>query len=880
MLHCGCRIKPPRRSKSKGSLKENLELDLLTGQRNSVHSESDTANLPPHLRRYGLQSRSSREFSGPPLLLAESEEGCVEYKLRLSSCSEVRFQQLVTQLKWRLAEGGGQCFYFLGVEDNGHPRGLEEDELTSSLAVLESMAAEVSATVTLTRRPPGTEGRLCAVARIRQARSPLCTIDEVRVAVAGSAGTGKSTLVAVLTRGTDGQPLLDNGRGLARMSVLRHKHELQSGRTSCVSHQLLGYGSRGSVLNYARLSSFDPGELAHSAARILRLYDLGGHERFSKTSLHGITSTLPHYVMLCVTAGTRVPPSAADQLAVAVALGVPAFAIVTKADTAGEEGVASVATDVQALVLAARLHSRMLAFDGEWPHVAPDGDDPAAVEAAPVVESAEQAVALAGMFGTLPPDEMVVPIFKVSSVTGEGVPLLHAFLNALPTAAHGLRDADSPTHEPTRDKIEPTPASGARGRTHFQIDHVFEVAGVGTVLSGVVRYGRVAVGDVFLLGPSERGAFQKVRVTSIHQAKVEVDAVGAQHHATVAIETLDDAPEDTCSPTSSCENGVDIPVRGGESLPSDSECSCATTVALPRLGSASSLEGFELLSLHSEGPSRAESPFSSPPMRLKRGPGWQESSLIEESRGRSPLPPLPPWSSSPLPARRRKSVDSHPPHKSKSQPCLGDELEMLGRSWEFARELHAKPSRHSAAQSPRARKGTVLLNAEEDPEAAIFLTALVVIVGEHWFLTRKSHAGQRYTQAREETSGSDSDGESDACGSMGAGRPRQRGRGAAYTPFIHCGGVRQAAQVVDLHLIDDLKGNAPQMWSGEVHGACMAAVGVLSPTLVDGGTVTRLARVKFRFCHRPEWLLPKSRLVVRDPSGRVSGVGIVEGMDA
>jgi len=43
--------------------------------------------------------------------------------------------------------------------------------------------------------------------------------------------TGKSTLVAVLTQGADGRPLLDNGRGSARMPVFRHKHEIESGRT-------------------------------------------------------------------------------------------------------------------------------------------------------------------------------------------------------------------------------------------------------------------------------------------------------------------------------------------------------------------------------------------------------------------------------------------------------------------------------------------------------------------------------------------------------------------------------------------------------------------------------------------------------------------------
>lgn len=59
-------------------------------------------------------------------------------------------------------------------------------------------------------------------------------------AVAGSMDSGKSTVVAVLTHGADGRPLLDNGRGSARMAVFRHKHEIESGRTSSISQQVRG----------------------------------------------------------------------------------------------------------------------------------------------------------------------------------------------------------------------------------------------------------------------------------------------------------------------------------------------------------------------------------------------------------------------------------------------------------------------------------------------------------------------------------------------------------------------------------------------------------------------------------------------------------------
>lgn len=68
-------------------------------------------------------------------------------------------------------------------------------------------------------------------------------------AVAGSVDAGKSSLVGVLTHGMDGRPLLDNGSGSARMNVFQHKHEIETGRTSSLSQQMLGYDEEGKVLH-------------------------------------------------------------------------------------------------------------------------------------------------------------------------------------------------------------------------------------------------------------------------------------------------------------------------------------------------------------------------------------------------------------------------------------------------------------------------------------------------------------------------------------------------------------------------------------------------------------------------------------------------------
>ena len=49
----------------------------------------------------------------------EVESGNKEYKLKVITESDERFEQLASQMKWRLNEGNGIAFYYLGVSDNG-----------------------------------------------------------------------------------------------------------------------------------------------------------------------------------------------------------------------------------------------------------------------------------------------------------------------------------------------------------------------------------------------------------------------------------------------------------------------------------------------------------------------------------------------------------------------------------------------------------------------------------------------------------------------------------------------------------------------------------------------------------------------------------------
>jgi selenocysteine-specific elongation factor len=83
------------------------------------------------------------------------------------------------------------------------------------------------------------------------------------------------------------------------------------------------------------------------------------------------------------------------------------------------------------------------------------------------------------------------PVFRVSSVTGEGVDVLRRWLEA----------------ESAR-----LPARSQCGHFRLAIDRCFTLAGAGTVVTGTVFSGRAAVGDTLLLSPPGI----EVRVRSIH----------------------------------------------------------------------------------------------------------------------------------------------------------------------------------------------------------------------------------------------------------------------------------------------------------------------------------------------------------------------------
>lgn len=411
---------------------------------------------------------------------SEPEKGNVEYKLKIIDPPATRFKHLVTQMKFRLQEGQGEAIYEIGLRDDGYPRGVSEKELKASLKTLKRMAAELNADVTVIREEEGDKGKLVEVLVRQYSKEDYLGI---RIAVAGNVDSGKSTLVGVLITGE-----LDNGRGLARMNVFRHKHEVESGRTSSISQQIMGFTSQGKVANYELVGDPSWTRIVDNSSKLITFIDLGGHEKYLKTTLYGLTGHLPDYTILVVGANMGIVGMTKEHLGIALALRVPVIVVVTKIDICPEHILDQTVEEV----------SRILKMPGsnKIPIIIRNIDD--------VVVSAKNLVS-----------DKIAPIFLVSNVAGTNMDLLRKFLNLLPANQKWEEFYDQP--------IE------------FHIDETFSVTGVGTIVAGTLVSGTVAENNILQLGPDENGNFQNVKVKSIQSKRQPVKRVLAGQTATFAL---------------------------------------------------------------------------------------------------------------------------------------------------------------------------------------------------------------------------------------------------------------------------------------------------------------------------------------------------------
>eukprot|EP00892_Ulva_mutabilis_P003978 jgi/Ulvmu1/1952/UM012_0113.1 len=314
-------------------------------------------------------------------------------------------------------------------------------------------------------------------------RMPL----ELRVAVIGNVDSGKSTMVGVLTRG-----VLDNGRGAARSKVFKHSHEDESGRTSAIGQHNLCLDSKGKILNDVSFKNSTSQDYVSRAAKVVTLVDLAGHERYFKTTAYGLTGHLPDFACLLVGANAGVVGMCKEHLGVALALKVPVFFVVTKVDICPDHILKQSLQQLTSVLKRPGVKKR------------------------PFIVNTVQDVLTCALSIT---SESLAPIFLTSAVTGLGLSLLRLFVDLAPLR----RRWGDVQGEPLE----------------FMIDETFGVPGVGTVVAGTIKKGRLNLQTPLMLGPSiADGSFAPVAIKSIHYKRLPVPEAAAGQTAAVALKKV------------------------------------------------------------------------------------------------------------------------------------------------------------------------------------------------------------------------------------------------------------------------------------------------------------------------------------------------------
>lgn len=298
----------------------------------------------------------------------------------------------------------------------------------------EALGAEISIMKEFTLDPVLTTSKLnYKVAEILVQQRPndddSQRFTDIRIVLVGGLGAGKSTLLGHISHGVK-----DNGRGRARLNLLRHRHELETGRSSSISHEIIGYDSEGQLINYATTNVSTWEQICESSHKIVTFLDTCGYPKYLRTTISAFMGYAPDYACLaiagnagCITEMTK------EHLSIAVMLNVPVFVVITKSDLASPDQ------------LRRTLSSLLSILKSRWMNKVPV-----------VVQTENDLITCASHFARRGPE---LPIFMVSNVTGLNMNFLLKFFNYLP--------------KPTRlnyDELLEEPAE-------FQIEEVYSISG-------------------------------------------------------------------------------------------------------------------------------------------------------------------------------------------------------------------------------------------------------------------------------------------------------------------------------------------------------------------------------------------------------------------
>jgi len=264
---------------------------------------------------------------------------------------------------------------------------------------------------------------------------------EIRIASIGNVDSGKSTTISVLSKN-----IRDNGKGLARLNLLKHPHEKITGRTSSIAHSFIKINDN-----------------------IYTFIDLAGHEKYLKTTVTGLNGYMIDYAMVVIGADRGIIGMTKEHLIVAISLNIPIFIVITKQDVAIKKKMQNIEKRLRVIFSNKFSGNKTVEF----------------IDDTNIVQFTE----------TYEPFGKVIPVFKISNVTGHNLNNFKKFIFNLNTIKQ-RGDVANP-------------------EAKFIIDTRFRLTGIGLVVTGTAREGTFVKDKTYYLGPFGK-EYKKITIRSMH----------------------------------------------------------------------------------------------------------------------------------------------------------------------------------------------------------------------------------------------------------------------------------------------------------------------------------------------------------------------------
>lgn len=288
---------------------------------------------------------------------------------------------------------------------------------------------------------------------------------EKKVVVCGPVDAGKSSLIGVLKNG-----ILDNGRGSSRESVLKHYHELSSGRTSNITVNTYSYKKLDNILqvvNNNKLVKVINNNDIMCSNSIINLIDLAGHEKYLKTTVFGMLAYYPNYGMVVIGANTGVTKLTKEHLGIMFYLDIPFSIVITKVDITPDKIYKKLINRLKRIFQSLNRDLYEIDSDKQTQDFINSNSDK-------------------------------IPIISISNKTGKNINNLHYLINNIPKV----------------NTIE------KKDNSMMFIDSKFNVPGIGLVVCGTNFGKKFKIKDKAFIGPLN-GKFYPINIRSIHNSLSE-----------------------------------------------------------------------------------------------------------------------------------------------------------------------------------------------------------------------------------------------------------------------------------------------------------------------------------------------------------------------